>query len=144
MTSPARAPADRPKPPNSAPYRRSSRSSGPLTSSSPAPSTRERHEAAEEAVPESDVQERPADEGVGRAEQFRHLDFLAPVLDVEADRVADDHDHGADQQHRGDPDRAAHDVEYRRQPRQPLGIELHQVDLRARRKLGLDRGELLG
>src|SRR3546814_6222452 len=44
--------------------------------------------AGADAVPRTQVQERPADESVGGAEQLQHADFLAPRLDVQAHRVA--------------------------------------------------------
>ena len=48
---------------------------------------------AAEAVPEAVVEERPTHERVAAADQLRDLDFVAAVLDVEPDRVADDHHH---------------------------------------------------
>src|SRR3546814_998104 len=47
-----------------------------------------RDRAGADAVPRTQVQERPADESVGGAEQLQHADFLPPRLDVQAHRVA--------------------------------------------------------
>ena len=117
---------------------RSSRSSGPLSSSEPG-AEQQRAPRARRAAPYQNPMYRNGRRTKASVapSSFDDLDLLAPVLDVEADRVADDHDHGTDQQHRGDPHRAPHDVENRREPRQPLGIELHQVDFGPRRELGL-------
>src|SRR3546814_7272196 len=79
--------------------------------------------AAEQAVPEASVEKGAADETVRRSDQFHDLDFLSPRLDVEADRVADDHHHRDAQQGRNDADRALRDLEQRVKPLQPLLIE---------------------
>ena len=56
-----------------------------------------RHRAAQ-PVPGAAIEQRPADEAIGAANELHHLDLLAPILDVEANRVADDDQH-ADGQH---------------------------------------------
>ena len=87
-----------------------------------------RDQAAAEPVPDAVVEERPAHEGVAAADELRHLDLVAPVLDVEADRVADDHEDAEREQHRRQQHAAPHHVEDRVEAADPLGVELHDVD----------------
>jgi len=54
----------------------------------------QRQSPAEQAVPETRPQKRPAHECITRADQLRDLYFLAAVLDIEPNRVADNDDNG--------------------------------------------------
>ena len=87
----------------------------------------QRDQAAAEPVPDAVVEERPAHEGVAAADQLGDLDLVAPVLDVEADGVADDHQDAEREQSRREQHHAPHHVEDGVEAAHPRGVELHDV-----------------
>ena len=77
------------------------------------------------------------------ADQLRDLDLVAAVLDIEPDGVADDHDDGADQQHRRDQHtRGGRRRESPLSRVDPLRVELHEVDSGRAESLGLQVRDL--
>lgn len=87
-----------------------------------------RENAAADAIPEATVEEWPTNESVASADEFRNLDFFPTVLNVETDRIADDHDNAEPEEDARQEDSAADAFEDRVEPFNPRGIELHDVD----------------
>ncbi len=105
-------------------------SDGPLQHVQPVINQRQRHQPAKQAVPEAGPEKRPPNERVGRTDEFGHLDFVATILDVETNRIADDDDDRDAEQRRANRDCLPHDIQDRMKTLHPLGIDLHVIRFR--------------
>ncbi len=80
--------------------------------------------AADDAEPDAGIKEGTMNKGIGRPHQLEHLDLGSLVEDIEAQGVADDEQHGGEQQHGDAGDGVAQQVHDPLQPGQPLQIQL--------------------
>src|SRR5690606_4587688 len=81
-----------------------------------------------QAIERAHVEEGPAHVAIGATDQLDHLDLGAPILDVQADGVADHQQQGGDQQQRQAEDEAVAQLENRRQSLDPEQIQLGLLD----------------
>ncbi len=91
-----------------------------------------RHQPAAESLQNAPVQERPADEGIGTADEFGDLDFRPPVEDGQANGVAGHQHHAGAKQPGHHPHRALAQLQQGVQAPHPVQVGLHVVDLRQR------------
>ncbi len=84
---------------------------------------------AAEAVEDPGIQERPAHERVRAADQLGDLDLGAAAGDLQTDGIADHRQHADSQQRCGDDQQPAQHLEYRVEAHDPLGVDLHHIDL---------------
>ena len=84
---------------------------------------------AEQTEPEAAPEKRPSYECVARADEFGHFDLVAAVLDLQANRVADDDNDRETKQAGADHYGPLHDFQYCMKALNPFGIDLHDVGL---------------
>ena len=87
----------------------------------------ERQQSAEQPVPEARPEKRATDERITGANELGDFNLFAPILDIQANRVADNHDDGDAEQRCADDNCLTHNVEYRVKAPDPLRVDLHKL-----------------